>query len=69
MSIDKSSDTWEEIEKFVDSESVSVLKKLVLKNVDEKETQFLRGAYAVLLQLKQLPDKKPIPLVDIDNYN
>jgi hypothetical protein len=68
MSIDKNSESWEEVNAFIENESRSILSKLVLKTTSELETQYLRGAYAILNQLKQLPDKKVIPLVEIDNY-
>lgn len=68
MSIDKNSDSWEEVIRFIDSEMESITQKLVRKSTDNSDTQYLRGAYAALTQLKQLPDKKTIPLVEIDNY-
>jgi hypothetical protein len=68
MAIDKSSETWEEIERFIDAQMVAITSRLLLRSTDINMSQYLRGSYVALNDLKQLPDKKEVPLVNLDTY-
>lgn len=66
--LDKQSETWEAVVKFIDTELAAVSRKLASKTSDYSDTMFNRGYLAALVSLKELPDKAEIPPLTTDDY-
>lgn len=67
--IDKTSDTWEEIEQYIDTEIAAASRKLESVQTKESMTMYYRGVHAALIAIKALPEKIPEIVLQPSDYS
>lgn len=67
--IDINSDTWLEIESFIDEQIAASSRKLSSITLDFNLTMYHRGVVAVLTDLKSLSSKQPVSLLTSNDYS
>jgi hypothetical protein len=67
--IDITSDTWLEIESFIDEQLAASSRKLSSVTLDFNLTMYHRGIVAAMADLKSLSHKQPVPLLTSNEYS
>ena len=67
--IDTTSDTWLDIERFIDEQLAASSRKLLSVTLDFNLTMYHRGIVAALTDLKSLSSKQPVSLLTSSEYS
>lgn len=67
--IDITSDTWLEIESFIDEQLAASSRKLSSVTLDFPLTMYHRGIVSALTDLKSLSNKQPVSLLTSNEYS
>jgi hypothetical protein len=67
--IDITSDTWLEIEGFIDEQLAASSRKLSSVTLDFNLTMYHRGIVSALTDLKSLSNKQPVSLLTSNEYS
>ena len=67
--IDTTSDTWQDIESFIDEQLAASSRKLASISLDYNLTMYHRGIIAALTDLKCLSSKQPVSLLQSNDYS
>ncbi len=67
--IDITSDTWLEIEGFIDEQLAASSRKLSSVTLDFNLTMYHRGIVSALTDLKSLSSKQPVSLLTSNEYS
>ena len=67
--IDITSDTWLEIEGFIDEQLAASSRKLSSVTLDFTLTMYHRGIVSALTDLKSLSNKQPVSLLTSNEYS
>lgn len=67
--IDTTSDTWLDIERFMDEQLAASSRKLLSVTLDFNLTMYHRGIVAALTDLKSLSSKQPVSLLTSSEYS